>query len=46
MRLVEEADKLIHSADPQSRPAVITIFARGVCLTFQNLAQKHISSEN
>ena len=37
---------LIHQADPQSRPVVITIFARVVCPsipTFQNLAKQNNS---
>ena len=40
--------KLIHSADTQARPVVITIFTRSVCLsvlpfipTFQNLAKQN-----
>ena len=36
-------DILIHKADPQSRPVVITILTRGVCTvpTFQNLSKQN-----
>ena len=44
---------LIHEADPQSWPVVITIFARVVCPsvrpsvpTFQNFAKQKLSGEN
>ena len=37
---------LIHSADPQSRPVVITIFARGVCTSVRLSVQPHFSKSS